>query len=78
MKKVYFCRENDVYTKKVYKKLKSQFPDLKIRRKGCLGNCKMCKKEPFTLINGKIVTCDTNKRLYVKIRKRIKKKLRNE
>ncbi|MFC0472403.1 DUF1450 domain-containing protein [Halalkalibacter kiskunsagensis] len=74
MEKVYFCTKNEFKTNKAYNKsLKSSYPDLKIKRKGCLGKCKTCKQCPFTLIDGKIMKSETGKDLYSKINKRILK-----
>ncbi|ARK30601.1 DUF1450 domain-containing protein [Halalkalibacter krulwichiae] len=74
MDKIYFCKENDFKTKKLYKTLKSSYPDLKIKRKGCLGKCKTCKECPFSLVDGKVVKCDSNDELYRKLNKKILKK----
>ncbi len=71
MKKVYFCKENDFNTKKVYKKLKSLDLDIKIKRKDCVGQCKTCKHHPFSVINGKVVTSETSKELYKKLYKKV-------
>ncbi|RXJ04159.1 DUF1450 domain-containing protein [Anaerobacillus alkaliphilus] len=71
MDKVYFCRENDFKTKKVYKKLKALDLDIKIKRKGCMGECKTCKHCPFSIVNGKVIACDTAKELYKKVYKKV-------
>lgn len=71
MKKIVFCQENEFKTKKVYKKLKSLDLDVKIKRKGCIGECKTCKQSPFSVVNGKVVKCDTADELYKKIYKKV-------
>ncbi|OIJ10804.1 hypothetical protein BKP37_17230 [Anaerobacillus alkalilacustris] len=71
MEKVYFCQENKFNTKKVYKKLKKLDLVVKIKRKNCIGECKTCKQGPFSVMNGKVITCDTAKELYKKIYKKV-------
>ncbi|GAE24981.1 hypothetical protein JCM9140_949 [Halalkalibacter wakoensis JCM 9140] len=73
MKKVYFCKENEFKTKKTYKALKEQYPDIMIKRKGCLGKCKTCKSCPFSLVDGTVLACETGKELYKKLHKRMLK-----
>ncbi|WP_078427158.1 DUF1450 domain-containing protein [Alkalihalobacterium alkalinitrilicum] len=74
MKKIYFCKENDV-SKKVLKNLKEMFPELIVKRKGCVGECKTCKRCPFSLLDGKkVIKSDTDEELYKKINKQILKK----
>lgn len=71
MKKVYFCEENAFKTKKVYKKLKSLDLKVKIKRKGCIGECKTCKHGPFSVVNDKVIKCDTAEELYKKLYKKV-------
>ncbi len=71
MKKIYFCKENEFDTKKIYKQLKSLDLNVKIKRKDCIGECKTCKHSPFSVINGKVIKCDTAKELYKKIYKKV-------
>jgi uncharacterized protein YuzB (UPF0349 family) len=71
MKKIYFCKDNEFETKKIYKKLKSLDLNIKIKRKDCIGECKTCKHSPFSVINGKVIKCDTAKELYKKIYKKV-------
>ncbi|WP_216827628.1 DUF1450 domain-containing protein [Alkalihalobacterium elongatum] len=74
MKKIYFCKENDV-SKKVFKHIKEKYPDITVKRKGCIGECKTCKRCPFSLIDGKkIIKCDTDDELFAKLNKQILKK----
>lgn len=74
MKKIYFCKENDDFkTKKVYKSLKSLYPDIIIKRRGCVGKCKTCKKRPFSLVDNKVVASKSAKKLHQKIDKQLKK-----
>lgn len=71
MEKIVFCKENKYKSKKVYKKLKSLDLDIKIKRKGCIGQCKTCKNSPFSLLNGKMLKCDSAKDLYKEIYKKV-------
>ncbi|MDT8861602.1 DUF1450 domain-containing protein [Alkalihalobacillus sp. MEB130] len=73
MHKVYFCKENEFKTKKAYKTLKEKYPNLIIKRKGCLGKCKTCKSCPFSVVDGKVLESETGKELYKKLNKRILK-----
>lgn len=70
MKKVKFCKDNGFKTKTVYKNLKSEYPDVKIKRKDCLGECKTCKSSPFSVVDGKVIACRSTEDLYDKIKKR--------
>lgn len=73
MKKIYFCRKNDFKTKKVIKKLQSEFPGIKAEPKGCVGKCKTCKGCPFLLLDGDVIKSDSNKKLFKKTSKKVKK-----
>ncbi|WP_332628853.1 DUF1450 domain-containing protein [Halalkalibacter flavus] len=73
MRKVYFCKENEFKTKKTYKTLKGKYPEVTIKRKGCLGKCKTCKSCPFSLVDGKVISCETGDELYKKLNKRLNK-----
>lgn len=56
MKKInYCCRNFKQGSKAVYKKLKKKFPDLKQKKRDCLGNCKLCSKECFVMLGKKDV-----------------------
>lgn len=68
--KIKYCERNlETYdAKPVYKKVKSEFPDLKHKKEGCLGRCKTCKHECFAMIGkSTIVTAPTPKKLKKKI-----------
>ncbi|WP_096199710.1 DUF1450 domain-containing protein [Bacillus sp. FJAT-45350] len=68
MSKVCLCKEN-FKTKKVAKALESFNPSIKVKRKGCLGECKTCKKCPFYILNGKITKCNSIEDLYGQLKK---------
>ncbi|MCT8138247.1 DUF1450 domain-containing protein [Anaerobacillus sp. CMMVII] len=42
-----------------------------MKRKGCIGECKTCKQGPFSVVNGKVLKCDTAKSLYKEIYKKV-------
>ncbi|OOE00954.1 hypothetical protein BO219_11975 [Anoxybacillus kestanbolensis] len=71
MEKIYFCRENGFETKKLYKFFKSIYKEIKIKRKDCLGKCKICKNCPFVLIDGEVVKGTTVDELYYEVNHRI-------
>jgi len=73
MEKIYFCRENEFKTKKIYKALKMLYPNIKIKRKDCLGKCKTCKSCPFSLLDGELVKGPSIDDLYLQVNKRIYK-----
>ena len=64
MKKIYFCKKCDYVTKKLYKKVKKEFPDVTVKRTGCVGECNTCKNYPFSLLDGKVVKSDHPNDLY--------------
>lgn len=72
MTKICFCKNNKHETKKVYKFLKKTYA-IKVKRKGCLGKCKTCKKGPFALIDGEVVKCNTVDELFCEVTYRLMK-----
>ncbi len=64
--KIRFCEHNKG-TGKVAKKLKTDYPELNIKRKDCLNDCSICKKAPFAQVQGKVVKADDGDELYKKI-----------
>ncbi|MBJ6361622.1 DUF1450 domain-containing protein [Paenibacillus sp. GCM10012307] len=73
MKKIKYCCKNLKFgTKPVYKAMKSKFPELKHKKKSCLGNCKMCGKEYFVQIGDSKVVCEPSaEKLYKRLRELI-------
>jgi len=69
--KVSYCNKNFKNgLKPVYKKLKKKFPDIKHKKKGCLGKCKTCKYELFVKIGkSKTITASSSKKLYKNVKK---------
>lgn len=41
--------------------------DFDVLEYGCLGNCGLCAKSPYALVNGEMVTAETAEELYEKI-----------
>lgn len=71
MDKVYFCKKNKCNSNKEIKALQSSFPKVKIQQKGCLGKCKVCKRKPFSKVDGKVIKADETPELYLKLYKKI-------
>ncbi|WP_130616593.1 DUF1450 domain-containing protein [Cohnella abietis] len=73
MRKIKYCCRNFKHgSKDVYKTLKAEFPDMKQKKKDCLGECKLCTKQCMVLI-GKtdIILAPSPQILYEKIKHRI-------
>ncbi|WP_322905697.1 DUF1450 domain-containing protein [Paenibacillus sp. SGZ-1009] len=68
-----YCSKNDKQgTKQMYEQLKQQFPELTQQRKGCLGECKLCRRQPFVLIDKKqIVRAKSPDQLIGQLRTRL-------
>ncbi|RED86264.1 uncharacterized protein DUF1450 [Cohnella phaseoli] len=74
MKKIKFCCRNfDKHgSKSVYKTLKIEYPELKKKKKDCLGVCKHCTKQCMALIGKtEIVVAPSPEALYEKLKQRI-------
>ena len=64
--KIRFC-ENNKGSGKVFKKLKENYPELNIKKKGCLKSCGPCKKLPIALVEGKTIKAEDSEELYDRI-----------
>jgi len=73
MKKIKFCCRNFKHgSKTVYKALKTEFPELKRKKKDCLGACKHCTKQCMVLIGKtEMIVAPSPDALYEKIVRRI-------
>jgi uncharacterized protein YuzB (UPF0349 family) len=72
--KIKFCEKNiDRFSKPAYKELKSKYDDVKIKKDGCLKECRLCRTEPFAIVKGEIVRAETPKKLVKKLEKIIAK-----
>ncbi|TVY09772.1 DUF1450 domain-containing protein [Paenibacillus cremeus] len=74
MKKIKYCCKNfkKLGSKSVYKAMKKAFPELKHKKRDCLGACKMCSKQCFVMLGKtKLVAAHTPERLYGKLAKLI-------
>jgi uncharacterized protein YuzB (UPF0349 family) len=73
MKKIKYCCKNlKNGSKKVYKSLKNEFPEIKQKKKDCLGSCKLCSKQCFVLIGkSEVIVAPSADVLYKKLKRRI-------
>ncbi|MBW7475157.1 YuzB family protein [Paenibacillus oenotherae] len=73
MKKINYCCKNFKNgSKSVYKTLKSKFPDIKQKKKSCLGNCRLCSKQCIVRIGKtEVIVAPSAKVLYKQLKKRI-------
>lgn len=72
--KIKFCEKNlDRFSKPVYKALKSEYDNVKVKKDGCLKECRLCKAEPFAIVKGEIISAETSKKLLKKLEKAIAK-----
>ncbi|MBB6637224.1 DUF1450 domain-containing protein [Cohnella thailandensis] len=68
----YCCRNFKLGSKVVYKALKSEFPDMKHKKKDCIGSCGACSKVCMALIGKtELVRAKTPELLYEKLKQRI-------
>ncbi|MBM7566623.1 DUF1450 domain-containing protein [Paenibacillus sacheonensis] len=73
MKKIKYCCRNFKHgSKSVFKSIKQEFPDLKQKKKDCLGNCRLCAKQCMVLIGKtEVIVAPTADVLYAKLKHRI-------
>ncbi len=73
MKKIKYCCRNFKHgSKAVYKTLKTEFPNMKQKKKDCLGVCKLCTKQCMVLIGkAEIIVAPSPEVLYEKLKHRI-------
>ncbi|OXM85114.1 DUF1450 domain-containing protein [Paenibacillus rigui] len=73
MKIKYCCKNFRHGSKSVYKAMKEKFPEIKHKKRDCLGNCKACSKGCMVLVgkSEKIVCAPTAKKLYKELREMI-------
>ncbi|MBW5444705.1 DUF1450 domain-containing protein [Cohnella sp. CFH 77786] len=68
----YCCKNLKRGSKSVYKTLKSEFPDLKQKKKDCLGNCRLCSKQCMVMIGKtEVLVAPSPDKLYEKLKIRI-------
>ncbi|MEI7026894.1 DUF1450 domain-containing protein [Paenibacillus sp. y28] len=70
MKLRYCCKNMKQGTKLIYKKIEKKFPDIKQKKKDCLGCCKMCSKQCVVSFgkNKKLVRASTADELYKQLK----------
>ncbi|MDT9725770.1 DUF1450 domain-containing protein [Xylanibacillus composti] len=74
MKKIkYCCRNLKRYEAKfLYKSMKDIHPELKHKKKDCLGECKLCSKQCFVMVGKQKLLCKQSAdELYAELRKLI-------
>ena len=73
MKKIkYCCRNFRNGSKSVYKSIKHEHPDLKQKKKDCLGNCRLCSKQCLVMIGkSEVIAAPTAELLYLWLKQRI-------
>jgi uncharacterized protein YuzB (UPF0349 family) len=69
----YCCRNFDkMGSKTVYKTLKGEHPDLKHKKKDCLGECKLCSRQCVAVVGKCNVVCAASpEKLYKKLKELI-------
>ncbi|MCU6711186.1 DUF1450 domain-containing protein [Paenibacillus sp. J5C_2022] len=55
----------------VYKKMKGKYPDTKVKKSDCLGECRTCKSECFVVVKSKTISEPTADSLYKRLKKMI-------
>lgn len=73
VRKIKFCCRNFKHgSKAVYKTLKSEFPEMKQKKKDCLGECRLCTKQCIVKIGkAEVIVAPTPDALYEKLKQRI-------
>ncbi|CAM3267128.1 DUF1450 domain-containing protein [Paenibacillus lupini] len=72
MKKIKYCTRNlKNGTKPVYKAMKAKYPDIKMKKKDCLGDCRTCRRESFVMIKSKSICAASPDQLYKELKKLI-------
>jgi uncharacterized protein YuzB (UPF0349 family) len=71
--KIRFCEHNKGKGK-VYRRLREEYPDMNIKIKNCIEQCKACGEKPMATVGGKKVTGHDGDELYAKIIEAISKK----
>lgn len=74
MKLIQYCPKNDkLGTKQVHADIARDYPDVKQQRKGCLKECKICRRQPFVKVGKKLICADTPEQLYEQLSLLIRK-----
>ena len=75
----YCCRNEKLGSKAVYKELKREYPDVKQKRKDCLGNCKQCHKQCIARMGkGNFICASTPDLLYAELKRAIEQARKEE
>lgn len=79
MKIKYCCRNEKLGSKAVYRELKDEYPDVKQKRKDCLGECKRCRKQCIAQVGKHSVVCaESADALYAELKRIIERSRREE
>lgn len=74
MKPIQYCPKNDkLGTRQVHADIARDFPDVRQQRKGCLKECKICRRQPFVKVGKKLICADTPEQLYEQLTLLIRK-----
>jgi uncharacterized protein YuzB (UPF0349 family) len=75
----YCCRNEKLGSKAVYKELRREYPDVKQKRKDCLGNCKQCHKQCIARLGkGSFICAASPDQLYAELKLLIEAARREE
>ena len=75
----YCCRNERLGSKTVYKGLKHEYPDVKQKKKDCLGHCKQCHKQCIARVGkGNLVCADSPDELYAQLKRIIEQSREKE
>jgi len=67
-----FCNGNLLaHTPELLQRLRTEHPEWKISRYGCLTNCGECAARPFAILNDEIVAAATPDELYAELLRQI-------
>jgi uncharacterized protein YuzB (UPF0349 family) len=73
-KKIKYCEKNlkKLGAKPAYKAMKKLYPEMKQKKRECLGRCGLCSKKCFAMIGKKeVVSAPTAESLYLALLERI-------
>lgn len=56
----YCCKNKCMGSIGIYKAVKKQYPDLKQKKKKCLGSCKMCERKCFLKVGKTSLICGSS------------------
>ncbi|OBR66384.1 hypothetical protein A7K91_24515 [Paenibacillus oryzae] len=70
--KVKLCRRNwDNGSKQLNKALKKDYPELKRKKKDCLGKCKTCRSQCLIMVGSDYISAASHQAVLKKLKKRM-------